>query len=202
MYQKPRAAKRLYFDVIPRAVDDYLTFLEKYPGRGRRPSGWRIRSGTSMTASRPWAALPLSFGILLNLASVATAEDKAVLWGFISRYVAGRDAARPAPLLDRLVGHAHRLLPRLREADEEVPRAQRAGARGAGGSAAPSSRQLPAGAKRRGRSRTEVYEVGKRHAFAELKAWFKALYEVLLGQARARAWAPSSRSTASPRPSP
>ena len=107
-----------------------------------------------------------------------------MLWGFIS--AATRPAASPEadPLLDRLVGHADRLLPGLRKAR---PRATaRPDDRGKGGVGGPRSATLeaPAGRRRRPRrSSSEVYEVGKRHGI-ELKAWFQALYEVLLGQSR------------------
>src|SRR4051795_7189649 len=76
MFQKPRVAKRLYFDVIPRAVDDYLTFVEKFPAedpaRRLENPAWHIHNG------KPPAALgaSLSYGILLNLASVCNAEAK------------------------------------------------------------------------------------------------------------------------------
>ncbi len=76
MYQKPRAAKRLYFDVIPRAVDDYLTFLDKFPGRtpAQRLENpvWHIHDGQPPVER----AARLSFGILLNLASVATCRGQ------------------------------------------------------------------------------------------------------------------------------
>ncbi len=104
MFQKPRAAKRLYFDVIPRAVDDYLTFVEKFaneaPAQRLENPVWHIHNGQP-----PQLSLDLSYGILLNLASVANAEEKAQLWGFITRY---RPDATPqtAPFLDRLVGYA------------------------------------------------------------------------------------------------
>ena len=97
MYNKPREAKRLYFDVIPRHVDDYLTFLEKAPGSGRqrRVSAnpvWHLHAGrppepelvSSGGGNQPGATI--SFSMLLNLAAVANSEDPAVLWGFIRRY--------------------------------------------------------------------------------------------------------------------
>jgi lysyl-tRNA synthetase class 1 len=178
MYQKPRAAKRLYFDVIPRAVDDYLTFLEKFPAETPAQQlenpVWHIHNG------KPPAAVPgLSFNILLNLASVCHAEDKAVLWGFISRYAPGLTPAG-APFLDKLAGYAiayyrdfvkptkkYRLPDAMeRQALEEL---------------LAELEKLPASADAE-TIQNVVYEVGKHHPFAELRAWFKCLYEVLLGQ--------------------
>ena len=104
MYQKPRAAKRLFFDVIPRAVDDYLAFVEKFPAetpaQQLETPAWHIHDGKP-----PRPDVPLGFNILLNLASVCNSEDKRVLWGFISRYVPGASPV-DLPMLDRLVGHA------------------------------------------------------------------------------------------------
>jgi lysyl-tRNA synthetase class 1 len=179
MYQKPRAAKRLYFDVIPRAVDDYLTFLDKFSGetpaqRLENPV-WHIHDGNP-----PVGGLPLGFGILLNLASVAHAQDKAALWGYISRYVPDATPENQ-PLLDRLVGHAlayYRdfVKPAKRyRAPSELERQALADLRA-------ELAALPADAKP-DEIQDRVYEVGKRHAFPELKAWFAALYEVLIGQA-------------------
>src|SRR5690606_14525506 len=106
MFQKPRAAKRLYFDVIPRAVDEYYAFAASYQGqdtaaRLENPA-FHIHSGAV-----PAHDLPVGFGPLMNLVSAANAEDREVLWGFISRYA---PAASPEthPELDRLVGYAIR----------------------------------------------------------------------------------------------
>jgi lysyl-tRNA synthetase, class I len=178
MYQKPRAAKRLYFDVIPRTVDDYLTFLEKYPAEApaRRLENpvWHIHDGKP-----PSATLPIGFGILLNLASVAHAEHEAALWSYISRYA---PEATPAnqPLLNRLVGHAlayYRdfVKPTKRyRAPSEVERAALA-------DLLIELEALPPGSTAEA-IQERVYEVGKRHPFSELRAWFQALYEVLIGQ--------------------
>ena len=98
LYMYPEAARRakkLYFDVIPRAVDEYYTFLAAYPRRTGR-SGSAIRSGTCMTAIRPSIELPVPFALLLNLVSASNAQNKDVLWGFISRYAPGVDAGDPS----------------------------------------------------------------------------------------------------------
>ena len=114
MFQKPTAAKRLYFDVIPRAVDDYLSFLDAYPRQDwKQRLGnpvWHIHAGTPPEAEvlihdKEGKGTTLSFGMLLNLAAVANAEDPTILWGFLRRY-APSISPQTHPRLDRLVGYA------------------------------------------------------------------------------------------------
>jgi lysyl-tRNA synthetase class 1 len=109
MYQNPRAAKRLYFDVIPRHVDDYLAFRSRYEEQGveerlRNPV-WHIHAGappaSAMTASNSLAA-GLDYAMLLNLVSASNASDRDTLWGFIERYAPGLDRAAQ-PELEELV---------------------------------------------------------------------------------------------------
>ncbi len=106
MYQKPRVAKKLYFDVIPRAVDGYYTFLSAY---GRQD--WKNRLGNPvwhMHGGHPPAIdLAVPFSLLLNLVSASNAQDRSVLWGFISRYAPGVSPEKN-PELDRLAGYAIR----------------------------------------------------------------------------------------------
>lgn len=178
MYQKPRAAKRLYFDVIPRAVDDYLTFTEKFaaeaPAQRLENPSWHIHNGQP-----PMTGGALSYGILLNLASVANAEGKETLWGFISRYLPEATPAT-APYLDKLVGYAlnyfrdHVKPHKKYRAPDEMERQALLDLQAAL-SAAPDSASAE-------ELQNIVYEIGKTHPFAELRAWFKTLYEVLLGQ--------------------
>jgi lysyl-tRNA synthetase class 1 len=178
MYQKPRAAKRLYFDVIPRAVDDYLAFASKFEGenpaqRLENPV-WHIHDGQP-----PKLSSDLSYGILLNLASVANAEEPAQLWGFITRY---RPDATPqsAPFLDKLVGYAINYYRDFVKPAKKY-RTPNEIERKALGELLAYIERAPADADAE-TLQTEVYEIGKRHPFPELRAWFKALYEVLLGQ--------------------
>ncbi|MGH6619967.1 MAG: lysine--tRNA ligase, partial [Alphaproteobacteria bacterium] len=178
MYGKPTAAKRLFFDVIPKNVDEYLTFLAKYPGeepaRQIENPVWHIHDGRP-----PAVEVPLTFGVLLNLASVCNTEDKSVLWGFVSRYVSGA-TPESHPILDQLVGHAIRYY-----ADFVKPakryRAPTGTERQAIEALAEALAKMPAGASAE-ELQNEVYEVGKRFGFEQLRDWFRALYEVLLGQ--------------------
>jgi lysyl-tRNA synthetase class 1 len=114
MFQKPTAAKRLYFDVIPRAVDDYLSFLDAYPRQDwKQRLGnpvWHIHAGAPPEAEvlihdKESKGTTLSFGMLLNLAAVANAEDPTILWGFLRRY-APSISPQTHPRLDKLVGYA------------------------------------------------------------------------------------------------
>ncbi|KNG94192.1 lysine--tRNA ligase [Pseudaestuariivita atlantica] len=176
MYQKPKTAKRLYFDVIPKAVDEYHQQLRAYPGQDAKA---RLSNpvfhihGHNVPASN----LVVPFAMLLNLASVSGAEDKAQLWGFIRRYAP--DATPEAnPDLDAAAGFAvryfndhvkptrqHRL---PTDAEREALQALRAELAAYDGPVEDEALQ------------SVVYAVG-RDRFDPLRDWFKALYEVLLG---------------------
>jgi lysyl-tRNA synthetase class 1 len=178
MYQKPRAAKRLYFDVIPRAVDDYIAFNAKFeeetPAQKLENPVWHIHNGQP-----PKVTSDLSYGILLNLASVANAEEKSQLWGFITRY---RPEATPesAPFLDKLVGYAINYYRDFVKPAKKY-RAPTELERAALGELLTYLETAPGDATAED-MQTQVYEIGKSHPFPDLRAWFKALYEVLLGQ--------------------
>jgi lysyl-tRNA synthetase class 1 len=183
MFQKPRAAKKLYFDVIPRAVDDYIQQLEAFPKQGpaqrlENPA-WHIHDGKPPPA--PGGRAHLTFGILLNLASVANAEDKGVLWGFITRY-APQASPKADPLLDHLVGHAIAYYRDFVKPTRKY-RLPDATERAAMTELAATLRALPKDADAEA-IQNEVYAVGKKYPFKELRAWFQALYEVLLGQSQ------------------
>ncbi|UXM95775.1 lysine--tRNA ligase [Bartonella sp. HY329] len=106
MFQKPKTAKKLYFDVIPKAVDEYYTYLSAY---GRQD--WKERLNNPVwhmhNGNPPAIDLPVSFAMLLNLVSASNAENKNVLWGFISRYADGVTPENNKSL-DDLVGYAIR----------------------------------------------------------------------------------------------
>jgi len=112
MFQKPMAAKRLHFDVIPRTVDDYLGFLEAYPRQEAKERlgnpVWHVHSGAPPAAEVLLSGnqtTVVSFAMLLNLAAVANSDNPAVLWGFLKRYAPGA-SPQTHPRLDKLVGYA------------------------------------------------------------------------------------------------
>ena len=180
MFQSPRKAKRLHFDVIPRAIDEYADFLAKYPEQPiEQQLGnpvHHIHQGTP-----PVAALPVSFSLLLNLASVAATDDPAKLWAYVARQAPGT-SPETHPLLDRLVQHAARyardfVIPGLKRRAPDAREATalrdldtRLAAVGEGADA--EAYQF------------EVYEAGKAAGFENLRDWFKALYETLIGSSQ------------------
>jgi lysyl-tRNA synthetase class 1 len=180
MYGKPRAAKRLHFDVIPRAVDDYYSFVANYqkqsPEERLENPVFHVHFGAPPTID-----MPVTFALLMNLVSTANAEDPSVLWGFISRYVKG---ATPAthPDLDKLAGYAVRYFN-----DKVKPtKTYRAPTDKERAALQDLADQLAA---KSGSTDAEdlqnlVFEVGKAHQFEPLRDWFGAIYEVLLGQAQ------------------
>jgi lysyl-tRNA synthetase, class I len=192
MYHKPREAKRLYFDVIPRAVDEYYAQLAAYwrqePRMRLSNPVWHIHSGAP-----PKVDMPVSFALLLNLATVANAETKDVLWGFLQRHLP--DVSPDThPELDRLLGYAlsyfedfvkpHK---RYRLADEVERQALQA--------LSDALAKLPPDASAE-EIQGVLYDVGRaipRYQNAHAKgatpdkpgvslAWFNAIYQILLGE--------------------
>ena len=178
MYQSPRAGKRLFFDVIPRNVDEYLGALTAYPKQDLRErlnnAAFHIHGGNPPTED-----LPISFSLLLNLASASHSEDRNVLWGFIRNY-APDATPENHPRLDHLVGYAinyfHDFVKPAKKYrapdDRERAALEDLAARFETVDPATTAEDL----------QNIVYEIGKTHEFANLRDWFRALYEVLLGE--------------------
>ncbi|MBO1323801.1 lysine--tRNA ligase [Acetobacter sp. TBRC 12305] len=185
MFNQPQRAKRLYFDVIPKTADDYLAHAEKAcTQQAQNPTGAELRANPAWFILKgqvgPQACSPVPFGMLLNLASVANADTPEVLWGFIRRYDA---AVSPEthPMLACLVKHAVAYY-----ADFVRPaktfRAPTDMERAALADLAECLRGYEGDAPDAAALQNLVFEVGKRHGFEPLRAWFGCLYEVLLGQ--------------------
>ena len=194
MFQKPKTAKRLYFDVIPRAVDEYLQLLAAYQRQDAKAqvdnAVWHIHSGAP-----PATKLPLTFALLLNLVAASNAHEKEVLWGFIRKHL---PEATPEtyPLLDDLVGYAVRYYEdfvrpqKAYRAPDEVEREALQTLSDALAKAEPGATAETL--------QTIVYDVGRaipRYQDPNAKgatperpgvsnAWFNTIYEVLLGESR------------------
>jgi lysyl-tRNA synthetase class 1 len=184
MFTSPKSAKRLYFDVIPKATDEYLQHLDAYNRQRAEGSNaanpldnpvWSLHEGAP-----PAKSSPVSFSLLLNLVSAANASDKTILWGFLSRYLPGA-TPETEPMLDRLTDYAiHYYEDFVLPAKRFRPPTQKE--RAAFEDLARRLRALPKDCKDGETIQNEVYEAGKAAGFEPLRAWFQALYEVLLGQ--------------------
>jgi lysyl-tRNA synthetase class 1 len=190
MYREPKSAKRLYFDVIPRNVDEYFQFLDGYKRQDARQRltnpVWHIHSGNP-----PDVDMPISFQMLLTLVSSSNAENADTLWGFIGRYRPGVTPATHPKLKDQVDYALHYfhdfVLPDKKFRKPTDPeRAALIDLRDA-------LAQLPANAPAAD-IQNVVYEIGRREPFLDQKKkakdgkpgvsldWFNMLYQVLLGQ--------------------
>lgn len=177
MYLKPKTAKRMHFDVIPKAVDEYHQQLRAYPGQDDKAKlnnpVFHIHG-----ADVPASNMVVPFAMLLNLASVSGAEDKATLWGFIQRYAPDATPETHADL-DQAAEFAVRYYndfvkpTKVYRAPDDIERA----------AMVDLVARLKAwdGGVDADALQSMVFTVGKEHGFDPLRGWFKALYEVLLG---------------------
>jgi len=180
IYREPRRAKSLHIGVIPRAVDEYWQFRDNY---SKQPLDQQLGNPVHHihAGKVPQETLPLTYGLLLNLVSLPGVADRETAWKFVQRYAPGTSPASD-PELDELIGLAvnyardfvapdlKRRRPStleaeaLRDIDQELAK-------------------LPEDAE--GETiQHAVFEVGKRHPFESLRAWFQALYETLLGSSQ------------------
>ena len=194
MYQQPGRAKRLHFDVIPRARRTSTWPRWRSCGRPPDPANpaWHIHGGALPNG----AGSPITFTLLLNLAVAANAETPEMLWGYLRRHAPGGDAGGLADA-GAAGGAGLGLLPGRGEADEALPGgdARRSGRRcSPGGPAArePGADRGAAGGGAAGAIQDLVYDAGRREPFLQpgkdparpgvSRAWFAAIYQVLLGQ--------------------
>jgi lysyl-tRNA synthetase class 1 len=189
MFNKPREAKKLFFDVIPRAVDEYAQFLAAYPKQEAEKDKlmnpvWHIHAGNPPVPESGG----VTFSLLLNLAAVANTEDKNVMWAFLKRYMPEM-SPETHPRLDSLVGYAIRYFTDFVKpakvyrlpTDEEATALRDLVAAFA---------KLPEGSSPEDIQKS-VYEVGRREPYTTTQkdgsigvaqSWFNMLYQVLLGE--------------------
>lgn len=177
MFGKPKTAKRLYFDVIPKAVDEYHQQLRAYPDQD-----WAQKLANPVhhihNGTVPASDMVVSFAMLLNLASVAGAEDKETLWGFIRRY-APDASPETNPDMDQAAGFAVRYYNDFVKPEKtfRLPNdTERAALEDL-----VARLKVYDGPIEDEALQTLVFAVGKDHGFEPLRDWFRALYEVLMG---------------------
>ena len=178
MYQKPKSAKKLFFDVIPKNVDNYSSFLKKFESESELDQYinpvWHIHAGIP-----PKSEDKISFNMLMNLVGVCNSKDKNVIWNFLKKYDDNHDS-KTNKGLDKLIEYAinyyidfilpfkkyqkindenrkifEDLLYLLKNIDKKL-----------------TSEEI----------QTQIYNIGKKHNFSNLRDFFILIYQVLLGQ--------------------
>jgi lysyl-tRNA synthetase class 1 len=199
MYQKPKTAKRMYFDVIPRAMDEYHQQLRAYAGQDATQ---RLNNPVYHIHGHnvPASDMVVSFSMLLNLASASSAEDKTALWGFIAKY-APDATPETHPGMDAAAGYAVRYFNDFVKPQKtfRAPTDQeRVALEDLSAALGDANKALDLIARKNAAMGNEdalpeadfgdeeflqsvVFAVGKLHGFEPLRNWFTAIYEVLLG---------------------
>ncbi len=194
MFEKPKSAKRLHFDMIPQKVDEYFKFIEAFGRQGPKEKLdnpiWHIHAGEP-----PSVSLPVTFALLLNLVSASNASDKSTMWGFIRR-VAPDASPQTDPVLDQLAGYAisyfndRQSKTKVYRAADEVERSALLALSDALLKAQPGAKaeELQAIVYDIGRSVPRYQDLTAKGATPDRpgvsNAWFTAIYEVLFGQSR------------------
>ena len=178
MFQNPKRAKKLYSDVVPKAVDEYLSLIEKFPGQKTKDQlanpVWHIHNGKP-----PNEKIVMSFSMLLNLVGSSNADDKKILWKFINRFHKNVNP-KSNPILDSLTEHAIKFFkdklkpnkiykkPNEQEKKALIMLANRI--EKINDNTPPEEIQ------------TIVYSIGKENGYGKnLRDWFKLIYQVLFG---------------------
>ena len=178
MYQNPKRAKKLYSDVVPKAVDEYLSLIEKFPeqkGKDQLSNPvWHVHNGEP-----PNEKIVMPFSMLLNLVGSSNADNKKILWKFINRFHKNANP-KSNPILDSLTEHAikffkDKLKPKkiYKKPDEQEKKALTNLAL----KIEKISENMPPE-----EIQTIVYSAGKENGYENnLRDWFKLIYQVLFG---------------------
>ena len=179
MFNKPRSAKKLFFDIIPKTVEEYLNHLTSFNNldlqRKFDSPIWHIHKDKI-----PSYNSEISFNALLNLASICNTNDKKIIWGFVKKYDKSL-TEKINPLFDKLIDYSLnyytdfvvpnknflKLAPNQKIIFEDILNLLEKEI-----TSENTSEEI----------QTRLYEIGKKHKFHDLKDFFKLVYQVLLGQ--------------------
>jgi len=178
MYQNPKRAKKLYADVVPKAVDEYLSCIDKFTEQDDKQRllnpVWHIHNGNP-----PKEKSIMPFSVLLNLVGTSNATDKSILWKFIKRYKKDIQVS-DHPILDSLVDYALKYFADIVKPNKKYKKPNEK-----------EKKALQDLVKRLENCKAEidpeaiqtiVYSVGKDNGYHEnLREWFKAIYEIIFG---------------------
>ena len=178
MYQNPKRAKKLYKEIVPKAVDEYLDFIEKAKTQNELQllmnPVWHVHNG-----KMPKEEIIMTFSMLLNLVETSNADNKELLWKFVKKYK--KDISeKNHPIFDNLISYAIRYFDDVIKPQKKYKK--------------PNSEErkaLKALIKTLEKCndqmkpediQTLIYSTGKENGYEEnLREWFKLIYEVVFG---------------------
>ena len=178
MYQNPKRAKKLYKEIVPKAVDEYLDFIEK--GRTQNELQllmnpvWHVHNGKIPTEDNI-----MTFSMLLNLVETSNADTKELLWKFVKKYKKDIDEKK-YPIFDNLIGYAIKYFNDVIKVKKKYKNPNN-----------DEKKALLALIKTLDNCRDEmspediqtlIYSTGKENGYSKnLREWFKLIYEVVFG---------------------
>ena len=178
VFQAPKKAKKLHFDIIPKTVDEYWTWVQKYHDQSGAKAldnpVWHVHEG-----SPPRETPPVSFALLLNLVSASGSADPEVLRGFVKKY---RPDASDDELAatDQMIGFAGRYFDDFIKPHKKF-RTPDARERAALEMLSARLKEIGEGGEEND-YQTAVFDAGKAQNYENIREWFKGLYEVVFGQ--------------------
>ena len=178
MYQNPKRAKKLYREIAPKAVDEYLEFIDKSKTQNELQllmnPVWNVHSG-----KMPKEEMVMSFSMLLNLVETSNANSKDLLWKFVKKYKKNI-LEKNYPIFDKLVGYAIKYFNDVIKQNKKYKKPNKI-----------EKKALEALIKvlencndqmQPEEIQTKIYSVGKENGYSEnLRDWFKLIYEVVFG---------------------
>ena len=180
MYQNPKRAKKIYKEIVPKAVDEYLDFIEKGKTQNELQlllnPVWHVHDGLI-----PKENMIMTFSMLLNLVETSNADTKELLWKFVKKYKSNI-FEKDHPIFDKLIGYAikyfndvikqNKKYKKPNELEKKALEALINALEKCNDSMQPEDIQ------------TQIYTVGKENGYKEnLRDWFKLIYEVVFGDA-------------------
>ena len=179
MFQKPKSAKKLFFDVIPKTVDEYISHYNSFEDLVENKKFdspiWHIHAGSPKNFKTK-----VSFNSLINLVSICNTNDKSIIWGFVNKYDSSF-TAKTNPEFDKLIEYALNyyndfILPNKKylkiDSENKIIFEDILTVLNYNIKHSSTAEEI----------QTLLYEVGKKHKFANLMEFFKLVYQVLLGQ--------------------
>ena len=178
MYQNPKRAKKLYNEIVPKAVDEYLDSIEKAKNQDELQllmnPVWHVHNSTV-----PQENIIMSFSMLLNLVETSNADNKELLWKFVKKYKENI-SEKDHPIFDNLVDYAIKYFNDIIKAKKKykTPNLEEKKALESLVKTLETcnDKMTPEDIQ------TLIYSTGKENGYAEnLRDWFKLIYQVVFG---------------------